>query len=275
MKNEKNIAVLITCHNRKYKTYKCLKNLLQAKTRGINIKIFLVNDGSSNGTSIFLKKKKIKNLTIIKGSGKLYWGGGTNLAWINSINSKYKFDYFLWLNNDTYLFKHALKNLIEAEKFLETDTFICVGTTINNQKKRTYGGYKNLGSKFAKFKNTMIFPNQTFQLIDRFNGNIVLISKKAHKKNGIIDKNLIHYFGDIDYGIKAFKKKIPVVLSPYNCGICIKDNKNINFSDFFFGKKLIPNGYNFIKKNGGVFWLIHFASFLITLLKERIGNKNF
>ena len=45
------IAVLIACHNRKYKTVKCLQKLYsQNNTENIKFKVFLVDDGSTDGT---------------------------------------------------------------------------------------------------------------------------------------------------------------------------------------------------------------------------------
>ena len=76
-----NIAILITCHNRKKKTIKCLNNLYNQKYIGnIKFKVFLVDDKSSDGTS-----KTVKNLfplvKTIKGNGNLFWTGGMRLAW--------------------------------------------------------------------------------------------------------------------------------------------------------------------------------------------------
>ena len=43
-----NIAVLITCHNRIQETQACLKSLFnQKKIENINLKVFLVDDGSA------------------------------------------------------------------------------------------------------------------------------------------------------------------------------------------------------------------------------------
>ena len=52
-----NLAVLITCHNRKNKTIQCLRNLYK-QTDFINFKteIFLVDDNSTDGTSETIKK---------------------------------------------------------------------------------------------------------------------------------------------------------------------------------------------------------------------------
>jgi glycosyltransferase involved in cell wall biosynthesis len=51
------IAVLITCHNRIQKTQTCLKSLFkQKKIENINLKVFLVDDGSTDGTKEYKKR---------------------------------------------------------------------------------------------------------------------------------------------------------------------------------------------------------------------------
>ena len=48
----KNIAILITCHNRKEKTIQCLEALFFQNGLGeqFNIEVFLVDDGCTDGT---------------------------------------------------------------------------------------------------------------------------------------------------------------------------------------------------------------------------------
>ena len=51
MNIHKTIAVLLTCHNRKVKTISCLKSLYEATLpKGFSLEIFLVDDGSVDGT---------------------------------------------------------------------------------------------------------------------------------------------------------------------------------------------------------------------------------
>ena len=151
---------------------------------------------------------------------------------------------------------------MNAEKFINNDCFISVGSTRNIKNQRTYGGMKNLNYKIRIFKNKVVKPNSKYQNINRFNGNIVLISKKAQKKIGFINDNLIHTYGDIDYGISASKLSIPIILCPGFHGICISEKKNIYLKDFFLQKKIFKTAFFFSYKNGGFLWLLHFFSLL-------------
>ena len=267
--NKINIAVLITCHNRKLTTYSCIKNLLKTKKKNIKLKIYLVDDGSTDNTTFFLKKKKIPHLKIIKGNGNLFWCGGTNLAWQNANKDNIIFDYYLWLNDDTNIFSNSINMLLKVEKIYKTKKFICVGSCYSNSndKTRSYGGAVNLKSKIRIFKNKPLKPTLKYQKINRFNGNIVMISKKAFETVGYINPKLKHYFGDMDYAIKSERYKISTFLAPNFLGQCYNDSNKLK-KNFKFKFVKLKDGFSFCKENGGLFWFLHFVSFLKRIVFE-------
>jgi len=187
LKNKIKIAVLITCHNRLKKTKQCLKALFsQRKIRNINLEVFLVDDGSTDGTSKFIKKR-YPNINLIKANGDLYWAKSTNLAWRIAIKSKKNFDYFLLLNNDTYLYEDAFNELFFKNRHMNS---IIVGSCCDPiTKKRTYGGVKLNRNLLQPFKFKMTDINGMLQEVHIANGNVLLISKRIVKKIGILDGN--------------------------------------------------------------------------------------
>ncbi|PHK28356.1 hypothetical protein VF13_40810, partial [Nostoc linckia z16] len=119
----KKIAVLITSHNRKEKTVACLHALFNCSIpTGYQINIFLVDDGSTDGTAekVMFTFPAVR---IINGNGDLYWNRGMHLAWRTALKSD-TYDYFLWLNDDVTLFKTALEQLIVTSTILP-DSIIC------------------------------------------------------------------------------------------------------------------------------------------------------
>lgn len=80
-----NIAVLLTCHNRREKTLSCLQSLFGATMpEGYKTEVFLVDDGSTDGTGEAVEKC-FPQVTVIQGDGNLYWNKGMNLAWKNAV----------------------------------------------------------------------------------------------------------------------------------------------------------------------------------------------
>ena len=105
-------AILITCFNRKDKTLSCLKSIYtQAKVKDLSLTIYLVDDGSSDGTSNAVSST-YPEVNILFGDGNLYWNGGMNLAWRAAI--KGCFDYYIWINNDIEMVSDAFRVMFEA-----------------------------------------------------------------------------------------------------------------------------------------------------------------
>ncbi len=105
------ISVLLTCHNRKEKTLACLRKLYEQDTSDINVNVFLVDDGCTDGTAEAIREE-FPQIHIIQGDGTLYWNRGMCLAWEESRKCG-DYDAVLWLNDDTMLLPSSLKTLME------------------------------------------------------------------------------------------------------------------------------------------------------------------
>lgn len=205
------IAVLITCFNRINKTLACLDSLYKnTLPNNYLLEVFLVDDGSSDGTSNAVKEK-YKDVKIIIGNGSLYWAGGMRLAW--NIASKNNFDYYLWLNNDVLLFKKSLEILLASAYKTKNNAIICSAMTSESLDKITYGGTM-IGSK-----NT-IAPDGKLNECQIINGNCVIVPKNVFEKIGNLDKKFQHAIGDHDYGLRAIKAGLKCYVAPEIIGIC-------------------------------------------------------
>lgn len=216
-KSTTHIAVLITCHNRKEKTLACLTSLFhQELHHDISFAIYLVDDGSTDGTSKAVKDK-FPAVNIIPGNGNLYWCGGMRLAWEKAMKSDH--DYFLWLNDDTILYTNAVQMLIDTSKKVdgsaEPARSIIVGSTCDPVTGlRTYGGHVWDNGPIP------VIPADDVQACDTMNGNIVLIPKIVANSVGNIDIEFSHAIGDTDYGLRARKQGISIWLAPGFQGVC-------------------------------------------------------
>jgi GT2 family glycosyltransferase len=205
-----NIAVLLTCHNRKDKTMECLLKLYQQQGLNIdfNIEVFLVDDGSSDGTTDAVKTK-LPLVNIIQGNGDLYWNRGMHLAWKTAAATNV-FHYYLWLNDDTFLYNEAIRTLLNTTF---ENSIICGSTRSQQNTTVTYGGYLRKPDRIIK-------PNGEFQSCDYINGNCVLISKKIFDLVGNLDPIFQHALGDFDYGLRAKKKGVNLFVAPNFVGLC-------------------------------------------------------
>ena len=205
------IAVLMTCHNRKQTTLRCLQSLVAAvqeskskvEVEQWKFDLFIVDDGSTDGTSAAIKNwynSEILHSTsfilhLIRGNGSLYWAKGMALAWsealkyeqLHSSTSNFNFNYFLWLNDDTILNKEALASILHLQP-TPTPSLI-VGALTDERGKMIYG----------------------LEMTGALNGNVVLIPRQIYKRVGIICGKYAHAWADCDYGYQVEKAGFKMV----------------------------------------------------------------
>ncbi|MDD2314968.1 MAG: glycosyltransferase family 2 protein [Proteiniphilum sp.] len=225
--NKKNVAVLLTCHNRKAKTIACLESLYQADIPpAYHIDVYLTDDGSTDGTSEAVSKQ-FPGIHIIKGDGNLFWAGGMRLAWKTAIEGK-SFDSYLLLNDDVTLHRNFMLNLLETEAHSLAETGksgIYSGATIDDITSQvTYGGSVIKQNHFL-LSMQKLHPGSYPQRCDLVNANVLWVSGEVVKRIGIFDERYTHGIADYDYSMRAKKKHIPIWLASGVCGICNHDHE--------------------------------------------------
>lgn len=225
---ETTIAILLTCHNRKDKTIRCLKSFYDAqKPQDISFDVYLVDDNSTDGTT-----KEVKSIFpdvhIIPGTGSLFWAGGMRLAWETAL-SKRDYDAFLLLNDDVVLYKDFMNHLIDADIYCKSRHGrggIYSGATVDNTtNKITYGAEKITINNFL-VKSYLLEPKDYPLNCNLTNANILWIDKQVVNEIGIFDNKYTHGIADFDYSLRALEKGIPVYLAANIGGICIFDHGN-------------------------------------------------
>lgn len=278
--NDKQLAVLITCHNRRDTTLSCLKALYQ---QDVIIDVFLVDDGSSDGTTEAINSY-YPDVNVIEGNGNLYWGGGMRLAFAEAM--KHSYSYYLWLNDDTLLEPQAINNLLDIYENLVQSGYtnsIVVGSTKDAVTgEPTYGGAAQSKLWYTK-KFEFVEPGQTSQECDTFFGNCVLIPDLVAAKVGNIDDVYIHTMGDLDYGLRAGKLGCSIWAAPGFVGTCSRNSIGGSWADtnipFYQRLKKVlqlksfpfKSWTVFCKRYSGPFWFIYWS---LPYLRSVIGYKD-
>lgn len=220
------IATLLTCHNRREKTITCLDLLFnQELDKTCHLMVYLVDAGSTDGT-VEAIKKKFPQVRLFCGNDSLYWCGGMRYAW--SMAMKKDCDFYLWLNNDTFLFSGAIQRLLKTAhetREKEGDDGIIAGSCLDPETGQyTYGGkFLTKQRQLSRFYD--VIPSEEIQRCDTFNGNCVLVSRKVFQSVGNISPDFTQVIGDIDYGLRAKSKGINSWIVPGYVGTCIDDSK--------------------------------------------------
>lgn len=204
-----NIAVLMTCHNRRETTLNCLCSLEESWKRwgggGGLLDVYLVDDGSIDGTASAVKSRFEVNVNrglsvhMIEGDGRLYWAKGMELAWCEALKNEaalmnsssefgFRYDCFLWLNDDTVLNPNALYLLLNLHK--DNPRVVLNGTLVDSSGKAVYGyNVQNIGLA----------------------GNCVLVPRMVYERIGMICGEFSHGWADRDYGLRVQKAGIPIL----------------------------------------------------------------
>lgn len=216
------IIALTTCFNRRDITLRALESLQQQLLPpGYSLEICLVDDGSTDGTSDAIRSS-FPHVTVLNGSGNLYWAGGMRFGWDEYVKNK-DIDYLLVFNDDVDLYANALNTLITAAEEVNKlgDTpYVITGAFIEpNTKETAYGGVVH-SSKWHPLRFKKINPKDIIQDCDTLNMNFALINRKALNQIGFLSRGFIHAAADFDYGLRLREKGGRVVLAAGYVGEC-------------------------------------------------------
>ena len=176
------IAVLMSCHNRRELTLRCLDLLMpQLGEEGV---VYLVDDGSTDGTGTKVRAG-YPAVRVIEGDGSLFWAKGMRKAWESAVAERDDWDGYLWLNDDTELDMDAMHKLLAANN----GECIVVGDLANAKGEVVYGLREG----------------------GLFTGNCVLVPRKVYELLGMICGEYSHAWADSDYAMQAKRAGIDVV----------------------------------------------------------------
>jgi GT2 family glycosyltransferase len=221
----KTLAVIMACHNRRERTLSCLRALQrQSINKGIIIEVYLLDDGSTDGTSDAVRSE-FQDVHLLKGDGSLFWNRGMRESFSAAIQKG--FDFYLWLNDDSILYDNSLEVMLKTHSLLKSQGNECsiIGSAMQDSTRHqfTYGGVKRRKNRWGRVRLERIAPSHEAIQCDATNGNCVLIPASVVKKVGNLDKIYQHRWGDHDYCFRALQQGCSVWLAPGYLGTC-EDN---------------------------------------------------
>uniref|UniRef100_A0AB33IZ37 Glycosyltransferase n=2 Tax=unclassified Prevotella TaxID=2638335 RepID=A0AB33IZ37_9BACT len=271
----KKIAVLLTVHNRKAMTIRCLAQVFNQKieTGKYQLEVYLTDDGCTDGTSEAVQSQ-FPQVHVIAGDGNLFWNRGMYVAW-DAASKSYDYDYYLWLNDDTFIYDDCIDRLLRTSESYNNESVI-VGTccAVGNQSIITYGGCHGLD---------LIKDISQEQSCDTFNGNIVLIPAFVYHKLGQLDYRYHHACGDTDYGFRVSDSGLRNIVPVGILGECNEHDRiekwrdpsvpvRMRWNNYFFNHRT-SDTYLCFSKHYGKFYAIRvtLTSFL-HMLMPRVYN---
>jgi len=252
-----NVAVLITCHNRREKTLSCLESLFaQSGVGDIDLSVWLVDDGSEDGTAAAVRRL-FPTVRMIAGNGDLFWCGGMRVAWAQAARERPAA--YLWLNDDVRLYPGAL-GVLRASALAQPDAILIGSCACGRTGLLSYGGRRRLGLHPGKLGP--VPPGEALRPCDTFEGNIVWVPQSVFARIGPLAPYR-HAMGDIDYGYRAQAAGIGCFVAPGYLGACSANARAGTWEDEtlsrrvrwrkIFGPKGLPpfDWWRFCRRHGG------------------------
>jgi GT2 family glycosyltransferase len=215
---EPRVAALLTSHNRRDETLASLDALTAAQRFAqIGVTIYLVDAGSTDGTAEAVAAQFPESRISTVGDD-VFWNAGMRLAFAGAVADG-GFSHFLWLNDDTRLDHDAITRLLDASETAPTG--IITGATRDpDDGQLTYGGvvrpFRRRPLRFVLVQP----PEHGTREVETMNGNVVLIPAAVVARIGLLDPGFSHGMGDYDYGLRATRDGIPVLLASGTVGTC-------------------------------------------------------
>lgn len=251
------IAIIVTCFNRKESTVKCLTRIKRLfENEHIDYDLHLTDDGCTDGTSDAVLSI-IPNAYIYKGEN-LFWAGGMRLAW-NGAYKKGGYDYYLFLNDDTYVKDNLVSDFLECDNMYNGTAIISGAICDPKTKKRTYVGF--VIDALFPFKTHMADIAGKPQEIAYSGANIMFIPKTIVNKVGLFPSIYVHGIADVDYCCRARKKGFKVVMTSNYVGECFM---NDGMTKIDLSKRSFSERYKYLfspKGKAAKQWLFYQWSF--------------
>lgn len=240
-------ALVIPVFNRRETTLQGLKSLSRICKENLDVKIFVIDDGSTDGTSEAVAKN-FPEVEIIKGDGSLHYAGGTNSGIEAAL--KWNADYIATMNDDSVFHEQFLQRLI---KTAEENPRSIIGALLLlwDEPHKVF----QVGQTWNTLRGGWVMPEDltAFNVgesafeVECIVGNCVLFPVAAIEENGLMDNiKFPHGWGDAQYLMRMRKAGWKLLVEPKSLVWCEPNtypaplhtlNKKDIFKTLFINKK--------------------------------------
>ncbi len=209
------VGIVIPVYNRRKITMQGLASLAKIDTTGLDVRTFIVDDGSTDGTSDAIRGK-FPDVEIIPGDGTLHYAAGTNRGIEAAM--RWRADFIAAMNDDSVFHDQFLQRLIGTAR---SNPRSIVGSLLLlwDEPHRVFQVgqvWKTLkgGWEIPQDMTAFTVPREAFE-VECIVGNCVLISAEAVRECGVLDeKRFPHGWGDAQYMARLRKAGWTLLVEP-------------------------------------------------------------
>lgn len=209
------VALVAPVHNRRETTLQALQSLARIKTEGLDVRIFIVDDGSIDGTAEAIRNR-YPEVVLITGDGSLHYAAGTNRGIEKAL--EWNADFVVAMNDDAIFHEKFLVRLIGTAR---SNPRSIIGALLLlwdephrvfqiDPKWNTSAGGWTFTDDLTKFA----LPTDPFK-VECIVGNCVLFPAEAIREIGLMDEHHFpHGWGDAQYTVKMKKAGWQLLVDP-------------------------------------------------------------
>ncbi|MBX3299110.1 MAG: glycosyltransferase family 2 protein [Acidobacteria bacterium] len=209
------VALVIPVYNRREITLQGLRSLSKIDKTGLDVRIFIVDDGSTDGTADAIAAA-FPDVTLIKGDGTLHYAAGTNRGIEAAL--EWEPDHIVTMNDDAVFHEQFLRRLVAAASE-NPRTIVGALLLLWNEPHRVF----QVGQVWETLKGGWQIPDdltaftvpQSIFDVECIVGNCVLVPADAIRECGLMDeKRFPHGWGDAQWMARFAKRGWRLVIEP-------------------------------------------------------------
>lgn len=219
------IGIVVLNYNGLANTLECLNSIRKLENNNHTIKIFVVDNASTDGSAQAFAK--ISGITLIANEQNFGYTGGNNIGIYGAL--KVGCDATLVLNNDTIVHPLLIVNLIKALKngdIITPKIYFAPGFEYHKGRYHKdelgkiiwYAGatidWQNIIGRHIGVDQVDKGQFDKQRQIDLATGAAILIKKEVFAKIGYFDEKYFLYLEDMDFSTRAKKANFKIIFEP-------------------------------------------------------------
>lgn len=209
------VAIVIPVFNRRETTLQGLRSLSRIDAEGFDVRIYVVDDASTDGTAGAIKAD-FPEVKLIEGSGELHYAAGTNRGIEAAL--KWSPDFIVMMNDDAVFHRSFLQRLVATA--VENPRSV-VGSLLLlwDEPHRIF----QVAPRWSTFAGGWVIPDdltpantsdEVFE-VESIVGNCVMFPREAVDECGLMDEKRFPYgWGDAQYVARMRRAGWQLLIDP-------------------------------------------------------------
>ncbi len=227
MESKTKVSVILVNWNGWKDTLVCLVSLVNVNKKGLDLRVIVVDNGSTNESAPEIRKK-FPSVTLIETGKNLGFTGG------NNVGIRYAIDHgsdFVWLlNNDTFVDKNALSFIRAFDKpsvgIAGSKIYFAPGHEFHynrykeSQRGRVFwyaGGVIDWANMYASHRGVDEVDHGQYNIQEEtpfVTGCSMMIRRDVFDRIGLLDDRYYLYLEDLDFCLRTKRAGFNIVYDP-------------------------------------------------------------